>query len=147
MERLNSQTTPGWWKRFSPSHPVGWSPLLADVGGHRKHHVPMVGDTSRHPPLGAAPAKVDILGDHLSPQHTLGPARAAGNISVLTNTTTTAICPRYGDTCKNMTLLFKTSITVQCSGRGGPSLFNCRACLVFIMLRGGGGITFTQNHM
>lgn len=41
-----------------------------------------------------------------------------------------------------MTLLFKMSIIVPAlregrEARGGPSLFNCRACLVFVMLQGG----------
>lgn len=60
MEKLNSQTTPGRWKRFPPSHLGDCSPALADVGGHGKHHV--VGDTTRDPPPVAAQAKLGIVG-------------------------------------------------------------------------------------
>lgn len=37
------------------------SPALADVGGHRKNGVTVVGDTTRDPPSQAAQAKLGIL--------------------------------------------------------------------------------------
>lgn len=121
----------------------GWLlPCPGRCGGAQETPCAYGGGHQQTPTSGGSTSKGGHPGDHLSPQPTLGPARTAGTVRVLTNTTTTAICPRYGDTCKNVTLLFKTSIIVQCSGRGGPSLFNCRACLVFIMLRGRGGNYF-----
>lgn len=80
-----------------------------------------------------------------------GPAGAAVNIPVLAYASTAAICLGYGDTCENMTLLFKMSIIVPVlrdrrEVREGPSLFSCRACLVFVML-GGRGTSSAQNHM
>lgn len=70
-----------------------------------------------------------------------GPAGAAGNTHVLSHASAAAICPGYADTCENVMLFFKMSIIVpvlreEREGRGGPSLFKCRACLFFVMLGG-----------
>lgn len=77
-------------------------------------------------------------------------AGAAGNTHVLTPASATGTYPGDGDKCENMMPLSKRSIVIPGLGegrevRGGPFLCNCRACLVFVMLRG--GISFAQNHM
>lgn len=137
VEGLNSQTTPGWWKRFPPSHPGGCSPVL--WGATENTMCPWWGTLAETHLWGQHKQRGTSWGTTWTPSTQRGPARAAGNARVLTNTNTAAICPRYRGACKNLTLLFKMSIIVPVLGEGREARTLPFQLLSFHRVAGGGG--------